>query len=291
MKTILVPTNFSDYSTDALVTAASMIRAKGGRIILMHNVETLLTNWSRLSESERMKHPETRNHTDKVFREIQEMKAGVLLTGLYVDPLITYGVTSDEIVAAAIQTKADLIVMGTGERKVGRDFIGSTLQKVVRETPCPVLSIRKEIGDEKWTKVLVPVSLDFDIALAFAEIAKISREFGSVIQLLYVNTPQHFKNTATVTKQMNAFREKFPTLRIETAVYDHEQIEEGILEFAKSAKPDYIAMITFEHKHAPSYQLSVTDHVLYHATVPVLAIYEGAQILRRKTASPVESQG
>ena len=81
---------------------------------------------------------------------------------------------------------------------------------------------------------------------------------------------------------MNAFKEKFPNLRIETAVYDHEEIEEGILEFAKSGKADCIAMITFEHQHAPSYQLSVTDHILYHATVPVLAIYEGAQILRTK---------
>ena len=38
MKTILVPTNFSNYSTNALVSAASMTRAKGGRIVLMHNV-------------------------------------------------------------------------------------------------------------------------------------------------------------------------------------------------------------------------------------------------------------
>jgi len=287
MKTILVPTNFSDYSTDALVTAASMIRAKGGRIVLMHNVETLLTNWSRLSELVRMNHPEIRKHADKAFREIHEIKSGVLLSGLQVDTLITYGVTSDEIVAAAIKTKADLIMMGSGEREPERDFIGSTLQKVVRQTPCPVLSIRKEISNEKWTKVLVPVSLDFDIAVPFAEIAKISNEFGSVIQLLYVNTPQHFKNTATVKRQMNAFKEKFPNLRIETAVYDHEEVEGGILEFAKSEKADCVAMITFEHQHAPSYQLSVTDHILHHATVPVLAIYEGAQIVRRKTTVPV----
>ena len=287
MKTILVPTNFSNYSTNALVTAASMTRANGGRIVLMHNVETLLTNWSRLSDVERMKHPEIRNHADKAFREIHEMKSGVLLSGLQVDPLITYGVTSDEIVAAAIKTNADLIMMGAGERESARDFIGSTLQKVVRQTPCPVLSIKKEISIEKWTKVLVPVSLDFDIGSPFADIAKISEEFGSVIQLLYVNTPQHFKNTATVKKQMTAFKEKFPNLRIETAVYDHEEVEEGILEFAKSEKADCVAMITFEHQHAPSYQLSVTDHILYHATGPVLAIYEGAQILKRKTAAPV----
>ena len=283
MKTILVPINFSNYSTDALVTAASMIRARGGRIVLMHNVETLLTNWSQLSESERMKHPELRNHTDKASRQMQEIKSGVLLSGMSVDPLITYGVTSDEIVAAAMNTKADLIVMGSGEPKAGRDFIGSKLQRVVRQTSCPVLSIKNELSNEKWTKVLVAVSLDFDIAVPFEKIAKISTEFGSVIQLLYVNT--HKENPAMVMKQMNAFKEKFPDLPIETAVYDCEDVEEGILEFAKSAKADCIAMITFEHKHAPGYQLSVTDHILYHATVPVLAIYERAQILQADTVA------
>jgi len=278
MKTILVPTNFSNYSTDALVTAACMLRAKGGKIVLMHNVETLLTNWSQLSESDRMKHPEISNQTDKDFREIKEIMSGNLLSGMSVDPLVTHGVTSDEIVKAAIQTKADLIVMGSGEDKLGRDFIGSTLQRVVRQTSCPVLSVKKEIVNEKWAKVLVPVSLDFDITVPFEKIASISAELGSVVQLLYVNT--YSENTSLVIKQMNAFKEKFPGLQIETAVYDCEDVEEGILEFAESAKVDCIAMITFEHKHAPGYQLSVTDHILYHATVPVLAIYESAQILQ-----------
>src|SRR5688572_4718557 len=229
MKTILVPTNFSNYSTDALVTAACMLRAKGGKIVLMHNVETLLTNWSQLSESDRVKHPEISNQTDKDFREIKEIMSGILLSGMSVDPLVTHGVTSDEIVTAAIQTKADLIVMGSGEDKLGRDFIGSTLQRVVRQTSCPVLSVKKEIVNEKWAKVLVPVSLDFDITVPFEKIARISAELGSVVQLLYVNT--HSENTSIVIKQMNAFKEKFPGLQIETAVYDCEDVEEGILEF------------------------------------------------------------
>ena len=103
----------------------------------------------------------------------------------------------------------------------------------------------------------------------------------------WVKVNTHVEHAATVKEQMNAFKEKFPALRIETAVYDHEDVEEGILEFAKSAKADCIAMITFEHKHTPGYQLSVTDHILYHATVPVLAIYEGAQILQPNTVATV----
>jgi nucleotide-binding universal stress UspA family protein len=282
MKTILVPTNFSVHATDALVTAASIIRTTGGKLILMHNVETLMTNWSRLSNAEQSKYPDVQNYSDRIYREIQEVKLGGLLYGLPVESMITYGVTSDEIIRAATKADADLIVIGSGYNTSGRDLIGSTLQRVVREAYCPVLSVKKEIESSKWTKVLVPLSLDFDISAPFEEIANICNDLDVGIQLVYINTPQHFEDTDTIKKRLDEFKAKHSAFAIETAVYDHSEIEEGILEFARSSKADCIAMVTFEHNHTPGYQLSVTDYILYHATIPVLAVFEKAAVLRRK---------
>ena len=282
MKTILVPTNFSMHATDALVTAVSIIRATGGKLILMHNVETLLTNWCRLSSAEQSKYPDIKNYNDRINREIQEIKMGGLLYGQPVESMITYGVTSDEIVRAAAKADADLIVIGSGYNNSGRDLIGSTLQRVVREAYCPVLSVKKDIEFSKWTKILVPISLDFDISAPFEEIADICSDLDVGIELVCINTPQHFKDTGAIKKGLDEFKAKYPALAIETSVYDHSEIEEGILEFAKSSKADCIAMVTFEHNRTPGYHLSVTDHILYHATVPVLAVYEKMAVLRRK---------
>lgn len=283
MKTILVPTNFSGYATDAVVTAASIVRATGGKLVLMHNVETLLTNWANLSVQERLKHPDVIVRTANIQRELDEITQGGLLYGLNVESLITYGVTSDEILRTAKNTNSSLIVMGFSDNKgSGRDFIGSTLQRVARQASCPVLSVRKEIGAGNWKKLLIPVSLDFDVSVPFDEIARVSQELGSTIQLLYINTPQHFRDALKTKKLMEDFKAKYPQLPIETATYYHPEVEEGILEFAKLSNVDYIAMITFEHRHAPGYQLSTTDHILYHSPVPVLTVYEGVDRLKNR---------
>ena len=282
MKTILIPTDTKSFNC-ALRTAASFLRGNAGKIILMHNVETLLTNWTRLSEKEKLNYPDVTRYTAKVHYKLLEITSAEFLNGLPIETLITYGVTSDEILDAAAEVHADLIIMPSHRSKGSNgEFIGSTLQKVVRQSPCPVLSVKEDIDTTNLKRMVVPVSLNYDISEPFDEVIKISKALGSVIQLLFVNSPQHFRNTGEIQKLISEFKAKYPNVAIETAVYDHVQIEKGILEFVETSRADCIAMITFEHKRAPSYQLSTTDYILHHATVPVLTVYDGVKNLRRK---------
>jgi nucleotide-binding universal stress UspA family protein len=282
MKTILVPTDTKD-SESALKTAASILRSNPGKIIVLHNVETLFTNWTNMSETERKKHSEIARHTEMVEHKLRRIISAEFLNGLQVETLIRYGVTTDEILRIATKENADLLVMTSHRNERSEsEFIGSTLQKVVRQAPCPVLVVKQEIDAMKLKRLVVPISLDYDIKSSFDEIVKISKTLGSSIQLLYVNLPQHFKTTSETRKLMNEFKSKYSSLSIETAVYDHFQVEEAILEFVKSSNADSIAMITFEHKHAPGYQLSTTDYILHHSTLPVLAVYDGAKALKGK---------
>ena len=56
------------------------------------------------------------------------------------------GKPADEILAAAREWNADLIVLGThGRSGVSRLVMGSTAESVLRRTPCPVLVV-KETG-------------------------------------------------------------------------------------------------------------------------------------------------
>jgi universal stress protein A len=53
------------------------------------------------------------------------------------------GLPADEILRAARRARADLIVMGThGRTGVSRVFMGSVAERVVRESRCPVLTVR-----------------------------------------------------------------------------------------------------------------------------------------------------
>lgn len=62
--------------------------------------------------------------------------------GSAIHRIVREGEPAGEIMAAAAEWKADLIVMGThGRRGIGRLFLGSTAEQVARHAPCPVLCV------------------------------------------------------------------------------------------------------------------------------------------------------
>lgn len=72
-------------------------------------------------------------------------EAGVApLPSEQVEKTVVPGKPQREIVAVAESRDADLIVMGVhGHGAIDRLLFGSTTHHVVREAPCPVLSVRQ----------------------------------------------------------------------------------------------------------------------------------------------------
>ena len=67
--------------------------------------------------------------------------------GVNVAFLVWTGDPGESIVSAAEAEAADLIVVGThGRGKIGRLFLGSVSEYVMRNAPCPVLVARQERG-------------------------------------------------------------------------------------------------------------------------------------------------
>jgi nucleotide-binding universal stress UspA family protein len=57
--------------------------------------------------------------------------------------MVTVGHAADEIIKVAQDIKADLIAMSThGRSGLGRWALGSITDKVLRESPVPVLTVR-----------------------------------------------------------------------------------------------------------------------------------------------------
>ncbi len=73
---------------------------------------------------------------------LAEIEARTIQGKVRVDTSLRRGIPWAEINAAATESKADLIVIGTnGRRGVARALLGSVAEKVVRTAPCPVLTV------------------------------------------------------------------------------------------------------------------------------------------------------
>lgn len=135
LQTILHPTDFSERSDYAFRLACSLARDYRGQLVLLH----VLT-------------PQVVGYGDGVLppdpdfiRSESRHQLAVLPTPseLLVDRQIVEGDPVNEILQVADEVGADLIVMGThGRTGLGRLFMGSVAEQVMRRASCPVLTLK-----------------------------------------------------------------------------------------------------------------------------------------------------
>ena len=69
--------------------------------------------------------------------------------GLTTGALYRHFASREEILREAKDMRAHLIVMGThSDKTLQQNIMGSTMTRVLRQAPCPVLTIRYPVGEE-----------------------------------------------------------------------------------------------------------------------------------------------
>lgn len=138
---ILVPVDYSETSVEALDFAILIAQHfKSGLALLAVERTTYPSDleapvgWGLESATEKLNDffKERAIEAGKDFRDQVRPKL-----------LIREGLAVQEILKAAEETKADMIVMGTHGRKgVSHALFGSVTEEVIRVAPCPVLVLR-----------------------------------------------------------------------------------------------------------------------------------------------------
>ena len=135
---VLVATDGSEPGAWAVHVAARMAALAGDRLVILHviNPATVAT-------------PEMLYITEEV-RATMRKKADELLSVAHAmvpadvpsDTLLREGDPAAEIVAAAREWEADLVVLGTrGRGRLANFLLGSTAEQVIRGAHCPVVTV------------------------------------------------------------------------------------------------------------------------------------------------------
>ncbi|MBW1830484.1 MAG: universal stress protein [Myxococcales bacterium] len=144
-QTILVGTDFSDISDEALRAAALYAKMFKARVLVTHvfdptpNVPPVV--WSRPDLLERS----VRVEIEDAIRETLTGKTAELLKGVPEVELsvIQHPSPGRALVEMAEDEGADLLILGShGRSGLSRAFLGSVAERVVRHAPCPVLVVR-----------------------------------------------------------------------------------------------------------------------------------------------------
>ena len=144
LKTVLVPTDFSDASESALRYGKAMAEKFGAALHVVHVMEDLLAHaWAAEVYVSSM--PQLRDEIEKESRQrLEALLTGTERKSLRGETALLAGNPFLEIIRYAKAHEIDLIVMGThGRGPIAHMLLGSVAEKVVRKSPCPVLTVRE----------------------------------------------------------------------------------------------------------------------------------------------------
>jgi nucleotide-binding universal stress UspA family protein len=140
-RSILIPVDFDDDSKATLDLARELAAVGDATLHLLHVVPIVLAP-GEAGTAVVTRVDEVREALEKIAKE----RLGVLPHQVHTRT----GETTRGIVDAARELHADLIVMLThGRRGLPRFFLGSVAERVVREAPCPVLTVRPWAAGEE----------------------------------------------------------------------------------------------------------------------------------------------
>ncbi len=188
---ILCAIDLSDVSAPALACAVSLGRTFGADVTALH----VFDPWPPVGPLMAAREPRQPEFDARAAttHELQTMLARFAATGPAPHLQIAEGNATAEIVRHARELHADLIVMGThGRSGFDRLALGSVAEKVLRKSPCPVLTLPPGAGpltpEVAFRTLLCPVDFSSDSARAldFA-VALASRVDGTVTALNIVD--------------------------------------------------------------------------------------------------------
>jgi nucleotide-binding universal stress UspA family protein len=150
IRSILLPTDFSDCGNYALSFAASLARTFGASIICVHVIEPMVPTVGYSGMTEPLPIADITDQLEySAERELPKLAKREECAGLEVEEMIVHGEAASEIVRVAKERNVDLIVVSShGRTGLGRILFGSTAEAVVRHASCPVLVVKPSQANE-----------------------------------------------------------------------------------------------------------------------------------------------
>ena len=186
---IIVPTDFSDTSINALYYGQRLATELGAVIKLLHSYEPSPQNPgdSKLIQPDFKSLRES--HLQLLAKQIDVDWGSEILNAPLVGTEFHVGRPADEIIKSAKKNRAQLVVMGTtGDSKRIKKWFGSTTTKVINESPVPVLLVPRNAPFKEIKKILFVYENDHISQNSVSDLMTFGSVFSSKIQFLHIQT-------------------------------------------------------------------------------------------------------
>lgn len=274
MKTILIPTDYSETAGNALQYAIELAKFSSAKIILMHayqvpvptgEVPIMMISPKELKE-------ENQKRIKLLEKKVKEQTEGKIKT----ETVVREGFTIDEITNVIKKKRVDLVVMGIkGAGKVSQTLIGSHTSSLIKKTQAPVLVIPADAKFKEIKKIALAHNYS-EIAneKALNKFKKFAKMFNAKVLVVDVEKPSvvpTYENEVSGETLEKSLKDTEHVMFFSSA----KNIEDGLNEFAEDHNCDWLAMIPHTHNIFDRVlHKSNTKKMVFHTHIPLLSIHD-----------------
>jgi nucleotide-binding universal stress UspA family protein len=284
LKNILYATDFSRAADAAFPYAAEFARRFGAKFYAVH---------ARTPENYVLAAPETWSSTNEEYEKQESELRQVLrndLPHIETDVLSAEGGVWPVLKSVIDEKKIDLLVLGTrGRTGIGKFFLGSVAEDIVRQAPCPVLTVGPHSPSEppregRFREILYATDFSEESLAAAPYATSLAQEHQAHLTLLHVIEksgaggsirPDELEADALQHMQ-NLVPGKEELWCEPRYIVKGGKPAETILEAAKNRKSDLIVLGVRKPEGIPGgathLPIAVAHKVIAHAVCPVLTV-------------------
>ncbi len=205
---VLIGYDDSKYSMAAVKEVAAWLKRHGGKADLVHGVYFDEEEFCSKPEMLRQRINDGKDACTKAMEVAADF-------GVPMEIKVKEGDPPHVICNTALEQGADLIALGThGRRGISRMIMGSVTAKVIADSPCDVLVVKKPCDkcSGKYEKILVPFDSSPSSKMALNTACSLAKLDQSEITVCYV-IPRYeeminFLKTESIQKVLNEEAEK-----------------------------------------------------------------------------------
>ena len=266
---ILVPIDYSEQSIIALEQSYNLARLTKADLTLINVIEESfhLPFFNK---------PEDKGLEKKIKKELEKLASETMKkVNIRVDFIVSRGKVYEEINKAAKKLKSSFIIMGTNGSIGIKKFIGSNTLRVIREAPCPVISIKGKKHRFGCRNIVLPLDLTKESREKITKSIEIATLFSSTIHLVTIlNTDDEFivKKLQRQMSQVHDFIKEHKIICTVEFIHN-DDVTKSIVDYAKKIKADLLMIMTQEENWTDLMFISSSAQLIINSSdIPVLSI-------------------
>lgn len=276
MKTILVPTDFSDVANNATLFAFKLAKKSNARVILLHTYNLPFTSGQMMNFDPSVLYENIDLNEFELFRmnnqELHKLaeEKNIQITKVY--HKLVMGELISSIKECIKVDNVDFVVMGTsGGDDWFSKILGTNADSIIAAVEVPTLIIPKNFQDEELQTIGFTTRFRVKDKAALRKTIEFSEELGLEMKCLYAQTDESERETILI----EAWKEEFNSSNIDFVVSPSNNVLDTIQFFIAHYSIDILVMVTYKRDFFTElFTQRFTQKVSHNIAIPLLVLHE-----------------